>query len=120
MEELIKANGEFVQARLGKLGEINRLNRAELERWMMRNEELETRMYEGSLRITELKNLNKHAVNGMKAAAAQWTEERAVHRQSKAELESAINFLLLELDSLFNGEYPELIDRSNEAFGHLR
>lgn len=78
------------------------------------------RLYEGSLRIAELKNLNKHAVNGMRAAGAQWNEERAVFRQNKAELESAINFLLLELDGLFNAEFPEVVDRSHDVLQHLR
>ena len=120
IEEVLKANGEFVQGRLGKLKEIDMLSRAEIERWMMRNEELEMRLYEGSLRIAELKNLNKHAVNGMKASASQWNEEREVHRQNKAELESAVNFLLLELDQLFNSEFPEVMDRSWDALDNLK
>ena len=37
IEEVLKANGEFVQGRLGKLKEIDALSRAEIERWMMRN-----------------------------------------------------------------------------------
>ena len=37
IEELLRVNGEFVSARLGKLGEMDRLSRAEIERWMMRN-----------------------------------------------------------------------------------
>lgn len=37
IDEVLKANGEFVQGRLGKLKEIDQLSRAEIERWMMRN-----------------------------------------------------------------------------------
>jgi hypothetical protein len=73
--------------------------RAELERWEMRNEEMETRLYNSESKLHEMKQIYLTAEKMIKALMTQKKDEKSINIKLVNELKAAVDFLLLENDN---------------------
>ena len=73
--------------------------RAELERWMMRAEELEMRLLDSQQRCCELKGLARHAQKQINYVQAQKEDAAEVADRLQKEMQAMVDFLLLENES---------------------
>ncbi len=71
--------------------------RPEIERWMMRNEEMEQRLFEYAQRMRVLEIMLKDCMKATEISQGQRNSERRTNEQLVKELESMINFLHIEV-----------------------
>lgn len=115
LSRLADTEAHFLRERVAALGNMEASFRPEVERWMLRSEELEQRLLETAAKNAQLLRLLQDCQKTILIKNRQMADQSRVWNSLTAELQSSVDFLQVELDSRDHLILEELVPRSQST-----
>ena len=114
INDLINTEAQNLKNSLSNLGKLSAASRAETERWIMRNEEIEQRLIENSQKNMKLNGFIKDLQKMIQFKSQQFEEFSKDAENLAKEMQSKIDFLTLELNSSYNQIARDILPSSQK------
>lgn len=115
LSRMVVAEAGFLRERVAALGQVEASFRPEVERWMLRSEELEQRLLETAAKNAQLLRLLQDCQKTILIKNRQMADQSRLSSSLTAELQSSVDFLQVELDSRDHLILEELVPRSQST-----
>lgn len=117
IQEIVKKSSAFLTEKMRNLKNLEAAIRPETERWMMRNEELETIISDFAIRLNQLLKLNRDLQKVIQIKEKQLIDHSKISQQTQLLTEELNKTLRMELENTHNLVTKDVIGKGREIIG---
>ena len=115
IEHIVAEGAKYLKENLDTIARIEGQARPELERWLMRNEDLESHLFYNQDRNVRLWRALSDYKKTIQIKNRQISDQRKIHDQLRSELDSLVDFLQIELQDKNNLIFSEVLPHSQNC-----
>ena len=115
IENIVSEGSKYIKENLDTIERIEGQARPELERWLMRNEDLESHLFYNQERNVRLYRALTDYKKTIQIKNRQISDQRKIHDQLRSELDSLVDFMQIELTDKNNLIFSEVMPHSQQV-----